>query len=135
MSRRAFVVTGLILATPFVSSGLGSAAWAQSAQSHLEWVPCGDAPDSDCAGLQVPIDYADSNSVRITLRLGRAPAVDPANRRGVLLLLPGGPGAGMVETIGGEMRAAQHVPELQRQYDVVTFDPRGVGRSSPVRCD
>ena len=33
------------------------------------------------------------------------------------------------------MRAEQHVPEFQQQYDVVTFDPRGIGKSSPIRCD
>jgi pimeloyl-ACP methyl ester carboxylesterase len=33
------------------------------------------------------------------------------------------------------MRTAQHIPEFQQQYDVVTFDPRGVGKSNPVRCD
>ena len=40
-----------------------------------------------------------------------------------------------MEIMGGEMRAAQHVAEFQRQYDVVTFDPRGIGNSSPIRCD
>jgi pimeloyl-ACP methyl ester carboxylesterase len=71
----------------------------------------------------------------MTLRLARAPAVDAAKRGRVLLLLPGGPGAGIMETIGGDMRSEQHVPEFQRQYDVVTFDPRGIGKSSPIRCD
>jgi pimeloyl-ACP methyl ester carboxylesterase len=108
---------------------------AQTAKPELTWAPCGDVPDTECAGLPVPLDYAKPDSAKITLRIARAPAVDAAKRRGVLLLLPGGPGAGIMEMMGGEMRTAQHVSELQRQYDVVTFDPRGVGKSSPIRCD
>ena len=55
--------------------------------------------------------------------------------RACCLLLPGGPGVGITEIMGGEMRSAQHVAEFQQQYDVVTFDPRGIGKSSPIRCD
>lgn len=135
MAHRSFIFTALILAAPLVLGAGGPAARAQSAQSALKWAPCGDVPDTECTGLQVSVDYAKPDGPRITLRLGRAPALDPANRKGVLLLLPGGPGPGIVEMIGGEMRAVQHVPEFQQQYDVVTFDPRGVGKSSPVRCD
>jgi pimeloyl-ACP methyl ester carboxylesterase len=135
MSRLSFVFTELVLAMALAFGAGGPAARAQSAQPDLKWAPCGDVPDTECAGLQVPIDYAKPDGAKITLRLGRAPAVDPAKRKGVLLLLPGGPGAGIMEIIGGEMRAAQHIPEFQQQYDVVTFDPRGIGKSSPVRCD
>jgi pimeloyl-ACP methyl ester carboxylesterase len=53
----------------------------------------------------------------------------------VLLILPGGPGAGIAEELGREMREAQHIPEFQQHYDVVTFDPRGIGKSNPIRCD
>jgi pimeloyl-ACP methyl ester carboxylesterase len=52
----------------------------------------------------------------------------------VLLVIPGGPGAGVSETVGGETRTAQHIEELAQQYDVVTFDPRGIGESSPILC-
>ena len=52
----------------------------------------------------------------------------------MLLVIPGGPGAGIRETVGGETRAAQHIEELAQQYDVVTFDPRGIGESSPILC-
>jgi pimeloyl-ACP methyl ester carboxylesterase len=135
MSRLSFLFTGLVLAVPLAFAVGAPAARAQSAQPTLKWAPCGDVSDTECAGLQVPIDYAKPDGAKITLRLGRAPAVDPAKRKGVLLLLPGGPGAGITEIIGGEMRAAQHIPEFQQQYDVVTFDPRGIGKSSPVRCD
>jgi pimeloyl-ACP methyl ester carboxylesterase len=132
--RTAAIVLALASAA-VLNLGLGAAALGQTATPALEWAPCGDVPDTECAGLEVPLDYANPNGAKITLRLGRAPALDPAKRKGVLLFIPGGPGAGIVETIGKEMRAAQHVPEFQQQYDVVTFDPRGVGKSNPVRCD
>ena len=128
-----FASVAIVLAAPFVL-GIGT-AFSQAAKPELKWAPCGDVPDTECAGLPVPINYAKPDGARITLRLARAPAVDAAKRKGVLLLLPGGPGAGIMEIIGGEMRAAQHIPEFQRQYDVVTFDPRGIGKSSPIRCD
>ena len=128
-----FTSVAMILAAPFVL-GIG-AALSQAAKPELTWAPCGDIPDTECAGLPVPIDYARPGDGTITLRLARAPAVDAAKRGRVLLLLPGGPGVGITEIMGGEMRSAQHVAEFQRQYDVVTFDPRGIGKSSPIRCD
>jgi pimeloyl-ACP methyl ester carboxylesterase len=123
----------IILAAYFVL-GTG-AAFSQAAKPELTWAPCGDIPDTECAGLPVPVDYARPDDGTMTLRLARAPSVDAAKRGSVLLLLPGGPGVGIKEIMGGEMRAAQHVAEFQRQYDVVTFDPRGIGKSSPIRCD
>jgi pimeloyl-ACP methyl ester carboxylesterase len=133
MPRLSFMVTALVLAVP-LAFGTGAAP-ALAAQPTLTWAPCGDVPDTECAGLQVPIDYANPDGAKITLRLGRVPGLDPAKRKGVVLFLPGGPGAGIPEILGGEMRAAQHVPELRQQYDVVAFDPRGIGKSSPIRCD
>lgn len=124
--------TALVLAAP---AALNGAALGQAAKPALKWTPCGDVPDTECAGLEVPVDYARPDGAKIMLRLGRAPAVDPAKRKGVLLLLPGGPGPGIAEMMTGDERKVQHVPEFQQQYDVVTWDPRGIGKSSPIRCD
>ncbi len=80
----------------------------------------------------MPIDPAKPGGPTLKLRLARLSATDPAHRRGVLLIVPGGPGIGIEPTIG----AAEHqVAELRRYYDVVTFDPRGIGASDPIRCD
>src|SRR6476620_6298618 len=119
-----FTSVAMILAAPFVL-GIG-AALAQAAKPELTWAPCGDIPDTECAGLPVPIDYAKPDGAKITLRIARAPAVDAAKRRGVLLLLPGGPGTGIVDIMRGEVRETQHLPEFQRHNAVVTFDPRGI---------
>jgi pimeloyl-ACP methyl ester carboxylesterase len=50
---------------------------------------------------------------------------------GVLLFIPGGPGAGIAK---GDNSTAQRVDEFRRRWDVVSFDPRGIERSSPIRC-
>jgi pimeloyl-ACP methyl ester carboxylesterase len=133
MPRLSPLFTGMALALP-LAFGAGPAAMAQSAQPALTWAPCGDVPGTECAGLQLPLDYANPDGAKFTLRLGRVPALDSATRKGVLLILPGGPGAGILEELGA-MRMEQHIPEFQQHYDVVTFDPRGIGKSNPIRCD
>jgi len=121
----------LFLAAAALNTAQSGAALGQTTKPALEWAPCGDVPDTECAGLEVPVDYAKPNGAKFTLRLGRAPAVDPAKRKGVLLLLPGGPGPGIAEMMGGDERKAQHVADFQQQYDVVTWDPRGIGKKQP----
>ena len=100
----------------------------------MHWAACRDIPDTECAGLDVPIDPARPDGLRLTLRLARVHAVDAGYDKGVLLLIPGGPGVGIDEAFG-QFRTLQHIDEFARQFDVVTFDPRGVGQSSPVRCN
>jgi pimeloyl-ACP methyl ester carboxylesterase len=88
----------------------------------------------ECSGLDVPVHPARPDRRRFTLRLGRLAVLDPTQRKGVLLFIPGGPGAGIAKIIGGDNGTAQHVDEFRRQWDVVSFDPRGIERSSPIRC-
>jgi pimeloyl-ACP methyl ester carboxylesterase len=88
-----------------------------------------------CATLQVPLNYADPHGRQITIALSMVPATAPASRQqGVLLVNPGGPG------IPGRSFAAYVAAGLSQQvradYDVVGFDPRGVGGSVPaLSCD
>lgn len=111
-----------------------AAPTATAAGPVLNWSACPDVPHTECAGLDVAVDPGRPEGAKLTLRLARVPAADPAYRKGVLLVIPGGPGAGIRETVGGEARAAQHIEELAQHYDVVTFDPRGIGESSPILC-
>ena len=90
MHRCRLTSVAIILAAYFVL-GTG-AAFSQAAKPELTWAPCGDIPDTECAGLPVPVDYARPDDGTMTLRLARAPSVDAAKRGSVLLLLPGGPG-------------------------------------------
>jgi pimeloyl-ACP methyl ester carboxylesterase len=129
----------LFVALPACSSGSQSSAQQspaaqRRAPAELHWAPCPDVPKTQCAGLPVPVDPAKPDGAKFTLRIARVPALDPSRKKGVLILLPGGPGAGIVQIIGGNGRKEQHVDELRREYDVVTFDPRGIGESNPIRC-
>jgi pimeloyl-ACP methyl ester carboxylesterase len=125
---------GLLFAL-LVASGAGGVAPASATAPlpQLNWTPCPDVPDTECAGIVVPVDHARPDGPRFTLRLGRVPALDATQRKGVLLIIPGGPGVGMGKVFS-DTRALHHVDELARQWDVVSFDPRGIGESSPVRC-
>jgi pimeloyl-ACP methyl ester carboxylesterase len=97
----------------------------------LDWKSCGDG--SECARLTVPLDYANpDNGKTIKIELLRVRAGDPKRRIGSLLVNPGGPGAPGAEFAGN---IAGVLPdEIKERYDIVGFDPRGTGKSSPVRC-
>jgi pimeloyl-ACP methyl ester carboxylesterase len=120
-----------LLAAP--GAGNVAPAAATVPPSQVTWAPCPDVPNTECATIQVPVDHARPDGPRLPLRLGRVPAADPAQSRGVLLILPGGPGVG-ISGIFDETRTLHHVDELAREWDVVSFDPRGIGESSPIRC-
>jgi len=107
---------------------------AEQARTALNWALCPDVPNTQCAGLRVPVDPAKPDGPKFTLRIARVPALDPRRKKGVLIFLPGGPGAGIVQIIGGDVLTESHVDELRREYDVVSFDPRGIGESNPIRC-
>jgi pimeloyl-ACP methyl ester carboxylesterase len=106
---------------------------ASPAPQALPWTPCPDVPDTECASIEVPIDHARPDGPRLPLRLGRVPAADSAQSKGVLLIIPGGPGVG-IRGVFSDTRAIHHIDELARDWDVVSFDPRGIGESNPIRC-
>ncbi len=94
------------------------------------WSPCRNG--FLCASLSVPIDYADPAGGDLTLKLVRLPATDPAHRIGSLLVNPGGPGVSGIQYARNARGAFS--ARLRAAYDVVGFDPRGVGASTPVHC-
>jgi pimeloyl-ACP methyl ester carboxylesterase len=115
--------------------GAGTVAIVPTA-STLHWSPCsGQLAGSQCATLAVPLNYADPGGRKITLALSMIPATAPAARQqGVLLVNPGGPGEP-----GRSLAAAVAAglsPQVAATYDIVGFDPRGVGGSVPaLSCD
>src|SRR5262249_32272652 len=129
----AFMLT-LAGAQPWAGAGPAGANEGSPASQDLEWSACADIAEAEGAGIEVPVDSARPDGPRFTLRLGRLPALDPAQRKGMLLFIPGGPGVGISEFFGEDLRGRRHIDEFRRQWDVVTFDPRGVGQSSPIRC-
>jgi pimeloyl-ACP methyl ester carboxylesterase len=94
----------------------------------LKWSGCGDS--FQCAKLTVPLDYAHPGHDDIQLAVIRLKA--SGHRLGSLLVNPGGPGASGVQ-YAREARS-QFTAPLRKVFDIVGFDPRGVGASAPVRC-
>lgn len=80
----------------------------------------------------MPLDYRAPRGPKITLAVSRLTAARPELRRGALLMIPGGPGN---PGLGGPSSAAKRLPQsVLDRYDVIGFDPRGVGQSAPVDC-
>ncbi|MGH3831521.1 MAG: alpha/beta hydrolase [Pseudonocardiaceae bacterium] len=91
-------------------------------------------PGLQCAYLTVPLDYADPNGRVIKVGLLRRPASDPGQRIGSLLLNPGGPGGSGMSTAASLADTLAN-NDVGRRFDLVGFDPRGVGASEPqVLC-
>lgn len=116
------------VATAESSSGVEPDLESFYAQT-LDWQGC---DQGECATLEVPLDYDDPQGPTIEVAVLRSPATDQANRLGSLVVNPGGPGASGVEYAA---RADSIVtPRLREFYDIVGFDPRGVGQSTPLEC-
>lgn len=95
----------------------------------LAWKPCGEG--LGCATATAPLDWDDPAAGEIELALVRHVAT--GDRIGSLLVNPGGPGASGYDFIAESLDYAVGAP-LKERFDVVGFDPRGVGRSTPVTC-
>jgi pimeloyl-ACP methyl ester carboxylesterase len=114
-------------AAPSASSSASVTAPPQT--GSLTWHACGSL---QCSALAVPLDYANARGGTISLALARRPALDPAHRIGSIIINPGGPGDSGVDDLPAELRIL--TSGLQRRFDIVSFDPRGVARSAPVHC-
>lgn len=106
-------------------------ALASFYDQQAQWGPCEDrGPRVQCATVEVPMNYADPRGRTLRLSLLKVPAVGTA--RGSLVVNPGGPGAGGMDF--AEYLGTALDPDVRRAFDVVGFDPRGVGESAPVEC-
>jgi pimeloyl-ACP methyl ester carboxylesterase len=95
---------------------------------QLQWSSCGS---HECAVAATPVDYADpiGETVSIALEKRVADGDDPL---GTIFVNPGGPGGSGVEFV--EQVEQTFRPQVLERYDIVGFDPRGVGLSDPVDC-
>jgi len=97
----------------------------------LVWTPC--AGGLECTWLTVPLDYSNPAAAQITIRVNRQKAKGPADQRqGSLVINPGGPGGTGLDFTS--YVATQIAPKVNVAFDIVGFDPRGVGQSAPVTC-
>jgi pimeloyl-ACP methyl ester carboxylesterase len=131
-------------AAPAAGPRAPAAGGASSAeQGVLEWKPCSDAAfaewekidDNSLDGFQCspfvrPLDRSDPDGDTVTLAVVKLPATGPASERiGTLFLNPGGPGQSGL----GLSMIAYLLPESVRAvFDFVTYDPRGIGASTPA---
>ncbi|MGG8405358.1 alpha/beta hydrolase [Streptomyces sp. 12297] len=114
------------------------AAPTPSADGYLRQTPTWKRCDAQapaafqCATVKVPLDYRKPAGRKIDIAISRIKSTNPAKRRGVLLFNPGGPGGeGLSLPLMGRQMLAKPVRE---SYDLIGFDPRGVGRSTPITC-
>ncbi|MFJ4780040.1 alpha/beta hydrolase [Streptomyces sp. NPDC088762] len=127
---------GLIATTvPLLTATQVSAA---PAADHLRqkpaWHRCSpDQPAAyECATLKVPLDYRRPQGTTIDLAISRMKSENPAKRHGAMLLNPGGPGGSGLDL---PLMMNELMPkDVREQYDLIGFDPRGVGASTPITC-
>jgi pimeloyl-ACP methyl ester carboxylesterase len=123
----ALVVTALVCAGAAAggaAAGPGKIAWSKC---YVQLGPF------ECGTVQVPLDYDSPAGATISLAVVRLPAADPGARIGSLFLNPGGPGGSGVDftVFAGPFL---YTDEVRAKFDLVGFDPRGIVRSTALRC-
>jgi len=132
------VVLGIVLVTMTVPAGRnletkatgedGPAGLGEFYDQKLDWTDCGS---SRCTWVKVPIDYDKPSGGTLRLRVKVRPA-DAPDPMGSLVINPGGPGGSGVEFLTYFVGKASQ--KTRNDYDIVGFDPRGVGKSTPLEC-
>ncbi|WP_329235225.1 MULTISPECIES: alpha/beta hydrolase [unclassified Streptomyces] len=125
-------VAGLVTAAPSTASAPSTTpARTGPAAAPLKWTGCGTKsyPTLQCATVTAPLDHDNPSGRPVTLALSRIPHTAKTSQ-GPLLVNPGGPGGSGLSMAG--FVAASLPKKLAAQYDVIGFDPRGVGKSRPA---
>ncbi|MDG9716660.1 alpha/beta hydrolase [Streptomyces sp. DH24] len=149
MRTAALTATAVLLSALAAGCGGDDDAEDEDLPSQeLSWEDCpapsqeqggGDGPsplpgggDWQCATMKAPLDWDEPKGETIDLALIRAKASGGAGERiGSLVFNFGGPGGSGIATLPA---FGADYAKLRTRYDLVSFDPRGVGRSAPVRC-
>ncbi|MDN3359977.1 alpha/beta hydrolase [Actinomadura sp. DC4] len=122
----AALATTVLFAATFLP---GPAAAAGAPVPALHWRSCDDG--FQCATARVPLDHRHPSGTMIDLAVVRHPATDGTHRLGALFVNGGGPS----EQIAPLRDQFASVPaEWRARYDIVSFDPRGFGASTAIRC-
>lgn len=101
---------------------------SEDADAQLEWTSIEGGLEE--ARLSVPVDHEDADGESLSLRVLRRPADDADSRIGSLIVNPGGPGFGAEQMVAGAKDYFDD--ELLQRFDIVGFDPRGTGLSTPA---
>src|SRR4051812_19632054 len=130
-------ISGAGATAALVAATLAIPASAAAAPS-LNWTACpfpGSPEQLQCASIQVPVDYAHPHGPSATVTVDRLPATG-AHPVGSLFFDPGGPGGSGTQIVYAESLGFSLFSAATREhFDLIGVDPRGVGLSSPVRCD
>jgi hypothetical protein len=129
--RASWLAAAAFLLPIAIASSVASAA---TPAPKLSWQPCANpAPKGfQCATATVPRSYRQPHRAKIHLAVIRHRATDPARRIGTLFFNPGGPGG--KGTTGLPLELGAFPAALRERFDLVSWDPRGVGDSTAVQC-
>ncbi|WKV72561.1 alpha/beta hydrolase [Streptomyces sp. PCS3-D2] len=140
--RRRAAVLAAALACSALLTGPGPAAARGAPPSpsppvsggvpRLDWSPCKPGSPWDCATAKVPLDHAAPAGRTIDLAVVRRQAADPGRRVGTLFVNPGGPGG--PGTVQVPQNYDSFPKEVRERFDIVSWDPRGIGNSTAVNC-
>jgi pimeloyl-ACP methyl ester carboxylesterase len=131
LKRIAVALTSILLLTSCTATNPEPPSSLSEYQTQeLKWRDC--YGNYQCSSLLVPIDYADLSVGAFPLSLLRYQALDQERRIGSLVVNPGGPGSSGVDYAYN----AEYIvsPEILERFDIVGFDPRGVGESAAIKC-
>jgi pimeloyl-ACP methyl ester carboxylesterase len=131
MNIKTAIITTLAAAMGLAASAPAPTSLAAPAPPVpvLHWAPCHGG--FQCATARVPLDYRHPGGAKISIAVIRHLATDPAHRLGSLFINGGGPGP----QVDGLVSTYQAIPAaLRASYDIITFDPRGFGASTPIQC-
>ncbi|MDQ3225540.1 MAG: alpha/beta hydrolase [Chloroflexota bacterium] len=119
--------------TTAAQSATAVATPAENTSATRAWAACAGGGGWECAVLAVPLDYADPGGATIDLALTRLPAANRDRRIGALVVNCGGPGC---PTVGFLHQTGMLLfpEETRARFDIVGFDPRGVGASGQIDC-
>jgi pimeloyl-ACP methyl ester carboxylesterase len=139
----AIALSPLVPAAVAAPSVAPAAARAAAHVPRVSWISCyqwladytgAEAPlRYECAQVPVPLDHDAPNGATVLIRMVRIPASDTEHRIGTLFLNPGGPGGSGVD-FALNVGSFLYSPEVRARFDLVGFDPRGIGRSTQLRC-
>ena len=122
--------------SPGSSSGGSQSDVPQGLESFysqtIDWKDCSDGTPFKCGTATVPLDYEHPDGRTITIAMKKLPASDGNAEHGSLFTNFGGPGVSGVEVV--ESAASSFAEELRGAYDIIGFDPRGLGQSTPITC-
>jgi pimeloyl-ACP methyl ester carboxylesterase len=132
--RRRRSLFAAVVTTALLAGAIGWAPATAAPKATTHWSACfRDFGPFQCAAVSVPLDYDKPNGSQISIAMVRLPAANPALRQGSLFINPGGPGGSGVDFA---IAAAPFLftQDVRDRFDIVGFDPRGIIRSSPLRC-